>query len=213
MKFRLPTALALAVVALGSAVALSQAPPLSPVPQNGQMPPPPFDGPPPPPNCVVPPPAVPPPVTPPATPARDTWVLSVVKDDGQPRLQIHTGAQMQALSASLAFKVTAGGGEVAYIVSAGRQVQVRGGSLQASAERVTRDADGVTLRLEGQASLRWERNGAAVEMIKGTSVTVNLQTGRVTVEMDPQQSAAVQPCCTSNPDREQLFSFYVSCFR
>jgi hypothetical protein len=152
------------------------------------------------------PPAPTPPVTPPGPPpglpeqangsAHDGWVLSVVKIEGNPSLQIQSEGGMQGQCGTLTFKVAGSKGEVNYLVSAAKQVQIEGSSFHATADRVTRQADGVTLRFEGNVHVRWERQGSRLELT-GPRVVLNLQTGHVALDLDPAQPVVVQPCCNT----------------
>jgi hypothetical protein len=101
---------------------------------------------------------------------------------------------MQAIAAGLTFKVAEPQAEVSYAASAGKQVEVKGGSFQASADRVVREADGVSLRLEGGVRLRWERGGGTVELTTAQRAAVNLRTGQVTLDLDVSPEVPVQPC-------------------
>jgi len=128
--------------------------------------------------------------------AHDSWLLSVVQEDGGPRLHIQAGAGMCAIfPAGLTFTVAGPEGGVTYAVVAGKQVQVKGGSLRASADCVQREADGVSLCLCGNVHLHWERGGGNVE-VKARRADINLQSGRVALEFDSPQTNVSLPANT-----------------
>ena len=88
---------------------------------------------------------------------------------------------MQAIFTSMTFQV-AGCGPVT-LSQAGKQVQVRGSLLRATADRLTRGgADGANLVLEGNVRLNYRRNGKRAEVC-ADRVAVNLVSGHVEVDL------------------------------
>jgi hypothetical protein len=95
-------------------------------------------------------------------------------------------------------------------VTSGEKGQ-EGGSLKATAERLTRSGPGgAILHLEGNATVCYVRNGKRAE-VSGHTVTVNLVTGRVEVEMDSPQPTppSSPPPTTKLPESSRNYSWHI----
>src|SRR5262249_30059966 len=153
---------------------------------------------PPPPTCPVPPvPAMP---TMPAIPAMERVTVEQVKtvapqlvfravtEDGQGRLQIHSG-DLHATCENLAFKAN---GAACMLSVGNKQVHLKSPSFVASADSITRVGQEERFILEGHVSLKCDRDGQHAD-VTAERVFVNLAEGSFEIKPAPRPSVGAPP--------------------
>jgi hypothetical protein len=117
------------------------------------------------------------------------FVFRAVSEDGQGRLQIHSG-DLCATCENLAIK--ANGGESFLVCVDGKQVHLKGHSFKASADSITRVGQEDRFILEGHVSLKSDRDGQHAD-VSAQRVFVNLAEGSFEIKPAAKPAVAAPP--------------------
>jgi hypothetical protein len=133
------------------------------------------------------------------------FVFRAVTEDGQSRLQIHSG-DLCAICENLAFK--ANGGESFLVCVDSKQVHLKGHSFKASADSITRVGQEDRFILEGHVSLKCDRDGQHAD-VSAQRVLVNLAEGSFEIKPAPKPAVTVPAVVPASGP----FSFPMGFFR
>jgi lipopolysaccharide export system protein LptA len=140
----------------------------------------------------------------PAKPASHHLVFRAVTEDGQGRLEIHSG-DLCAICENLVFKSS--GGTACTLCVGNKQVHLHGPAFKASADSITRVGQEERFILEGHVSLKCDRDGQHAD-VTAERVVVNLAEGSFEVKPATKSTSATPVVVPASA----AFDFFIGTF-
>jgi hypothetical protein len=117
---------------------------------------------------------------PPAPQADNSWKVQVVEEEGQGQLELqicHDGENTSAFCGNMVLKI---GGEALKLAVSGKQIQLSGSFMKATANRLTRFGPEGCIVLEGGVKLKYDKSGQKAE-IAAEKVMIGVTDGHLSM--------------------------------